>query len=205
VAPGRRQQEAIAQRFLDGETDILVATQLVAGALSGAQLLGVVSVDATLHFPDFRAGERTLQFLDGLLRRLGPQGRVVLQSFTPGHYALACLVSGDHAGFYRQELAMRRQLGYPPFRRLARVVVVGPASPPHKLAEAIRTSAPGEVEVLGPAPGLQPFRGGRPRWSILLRGDESAQLAGVLREAWGAWSARDLGQMTVDVDPLDLS
>jgi len=205
IAPRRRQQEAITRRFLHGDTDILVGTQLVAGALPGAHLLGVVSVDAALHFPDFRAGERALQFLDGLLRRLGPQGRVVLQSFTPGHYALACLASGDHAGFYRQELTMRRQLGYPPFRRLARVVVAGPTSPPREFAEAIRRFAPADVEVLGPAPALQPFRGGRPRWSILLRGDESAHLAGVLREAWGAWSPRGLDQVTVDIDPLELS
>ena len=205
VAPSRRQQEAIRRRFIRGDTEILVGTQLVASALPGAQLLGVASVDNALHFPDFRAAERTFQLLDGMLRRLGPQGRVVVQSFTPGHYALDCLVRGDRAAFHRQELAMRRQLGYPPFRRLARVVTTGPASAAQELTDAIRRAAPEDIEVLGPAPALPPLAGGRRRWSVLLRGDEMAPLAGVLREAWTAWPPRHLDRVTVDVDPLDLA
>ncbi|HSW44200.1 MAG TPA: primosomal protein N', partial [Phycisphaerae bacterium] len=205
VAPGRREQGAIERRFLRGDTAILVGTQLVAHVLPGAQLLGVVSIDAALHFPDFRAAERTFQLLDGMARRLGPTGRIVLQSFTPGHYALDCLVRSDRTAFYRQELAMRRQLRYPPFHRLARVVVTGSAAAARELAEAIRGIAAEDAEVLGPAPALQPLAGGRHRWSILLRGDESAPLAGILREAWTAWPRRRVDRVMVDIDPLDLT
>jgi len=205
AAPGRREQVAIGRRFLRGDTAILVGTQLVAHVLPGAQLLGVVSIDAALHFPDFRAAERTFQLLDGMARRLGPQGRMVLQSFTPDHYALDCLIRGDRTAFYRQELAMRRQLRYPPFRRLARVVVTGPAAAAREVAQVIRGVAAEDAEVLGPAPALQPLAGGRHRWSILLRGDESTPLAGILREASTAWPRRHVDRVMVDIDPLDLA
>jgi primosomal protein N' (replication factor Y) len=205
AAPGRRQQEAVRRRFLRGETEILVGTQLVAEVLPGVALLGVVSIDAALHFPDFRASERAFQLLHRMARRLGPDGLMVLQSFTPRHYALECFARADHSAFYRQELAIRRQLGYPPFRRLARVVVTGPASAARELVQAIRDVAADAAEVLGPAPALQPLAAGRQRWSILLRGDGATSLAGILREAWAAWPSRRGGRVVVDIDPLDLT
>ena len=92
----------------------------------GVTLVGVVHADLGLHFPDFRAAERTFQLLTqvaGRAGRGGEPGRVVVQTWLPDHYALRRVPDHDYESFYREELAQRAALGYPPCGSLARALV----------------------------------------------------------------------------------
>ncbi len=103
--------------------DILVGTQMVTKGhdFEGVTLVGVLLPDQGMHMPDFRAAERTFQLLEQVAGRAGRgerPGRVLVQTYTPEHPAVAALPAHDYEGFARAELARRREAGYPPFTRL---------------------------------------------------------------------------------------
>ena len=176
-------QRRILQDFHRGVIDVLVGTQMIAKGhdVPGVTLVGVVAADLGLHFPDFRASERTFQLLTQVAGRAGrgeEPGRVVIQTFLPHHYAIALSRMHDYPRFLREELSRRKPHGYPPYRNMLQAslsgkkedVVEGAAG---ALAEWAR-AAPGArdvVEVLGPAPA--PIRRVRDRfrWQLLLLGD----------------------------------
>ena len=176
-------------RLRRGEIQIVVGTQMVAQGhdLPGVSLVGVIWAEGGLHLPDFRAAERTFQLLVQVAGRAGrgtSPGRVILQTRLPHHYAVACALREDYEGFYREELERRKQLGFPPFSRLALLVFSGIR--PEKTEEAARESASflaslGRAEVLGPAPAPLPRLAGRYRWQVLLRSLRSSALDQVLR------------------------
>src|ERR671936_2420282 len=94
----------------------------------GVALAAVVDADTGLGLPDFRAEERTFQLLTQLAGRSGRDapGRVLVQTFQPDARAVALAANHDVARFLAGELDRRRELGYPPFRHLVRIVVAGP-------------------------------------------------------------------------------
>jgi len=209
VTRGRNSHEAILARFLAHEADILVGTQMIAKGLDIplVTLVGVVSADVALHLPDFRAGERTFQLLEQVAGRAGRGergGRVIIQTYTPDHYAIEAAAHHDYHSLARQELDFRRRLGYPPFGRLVRMTFAHTnAGYAQKQAavmalelreEMARLGLP-NVDVLGPAPAYVPRIRGRWRWNVVLRGaDPTALLADVsLPRGW-----------TVDVDPISV-
>jgi primosomal protein N' (replication factor Y) len=183
-------QREILARFHRGETDILVGTQMVAKGhdVPGVTLVGVVAADLGLHFPDFRASERTFQLLTQVAGRAGrgdEAGRVIIQTFLPDHYAIALARTHDYRSFYREELLRRKPHGYPPFRELFQVGVSGlDCVAVEDAAEALAKlarSVPGapDIEVLGPAPAPLARIRDRFRWQLLLLGDrESLRTAG---------------------------
>ena len=178
------EQRRILAEFHRGETDVLVGTQMVAKGhdVPSVTLVGVIAADLGLHFPDYRAGERTFQLLTQVAGRAGRgirPGRVVIQTFLPDHYAIALARSHDYPSFLREELARREPHGYPPFRALALVDVSGTdADAAAGLAEALAQLARGDagngVEVLGPAPAPLARVRGRFRWHLLLLGPPGA-------------------------------
>ena len=121
--------ERILNDFKEGATQILVGTQLVAKGLDfeNVGLVGIVAADVSLNIPDYRSGERTFQLITQAAGRAGrgdSQGQVVIQSYTPDHYAIQGAAKMDYPGFYRNELVIRRALGYPPFSDLIEVLFV---------------------------------------------------------------------------------
>jgi len=225
VTRGRGAHERILARFLAREADILIGTQMVAKGLDlpAVTLVGVVSADVSLHLPDFRAGERTFQLLTQVAGRAGragaangarpsggrgglPElGRVVIQTYTPQHYAIAAAAEHDYESFFAQEIELRRRLGYPPFRRLARLVYSHTSSA-YAYQEAARlvrvlcqerdTRGLPDLEVLGPSPAYIARLRGRYRWQVLVRGRHPAELlAGVaLPQNW-----------VLDIDPMTVA
>jgi primosomal protein N' (replication factor Y) len=172
--------ETVLGGLHDGSIDIVVGTQMIAKGhdFPGVRLVGVVNADLGLHLPDFRAAERTFQVLTqvaGRSGRAGTPGRVVLQTWTPDHYAVAPVALHDYERFYREELAHRRALGYPPFGSLGQVRVHGPDedvthAAAQRVAEATRVVASHDgCEVLGPAPSPIARLRGRYRFQIVLR------------------------------------
>jgi primosomal protein N' (replication factor Y) len=184
----------------------------------GVQLVGVVVADIGLHLPDFRAAERTLQLLTQVAGRAGRDstpGRVVVQTFTPDHYAIQPVLEHDYEGFYRKELAERERLGYPPFAELVRALVSGESEEEtlagaHSLARALSAAgltppSPDALEVLGPAPAPLARLRGRHRIHLLVKGADPERLrraAEILLEATGRLS-EDL-QASVDRHPVQM-
>lgn len=120
--------ERILNSFKKGKTDILIGTQLVAKGLdfSRVGLVGIVAADVTLNLPDFRAAERTFQLITQAAGRAGrgeDLGDVVIQSYTPDHYAVVTAGNHDYQGFYKYEMAIRNMLNYPPVCDFLEIII----------------------------------------------------------------------------------
>jgi primosomal protein N' (replication factor Y) len=204
---------AAHERFLDAfahhQADVLIGTQMVAKGLDLplVTLVGVISADTALHFPDFRSTERTFQLLAQVAGRAGRSslgGRAIVQTYTPDHYAIQAASRHDYVDFYRREIDFRREQGYPPFSQLARLVyshsqgarAEAEARQVHEVLRArVRAEGLGGVALVGPAPAYRHRLRGRYRWQILVRAaDVHPVLEGV--EFGPGW--------TVDVDPMHL-
>jgi primosomal protein N' (replication factor Y) len=209
VTRGRDAHERILARFLAHEADILIGTQMVAKGLDMplVTLVGVISADTSLRFPDFRSGERTFQLLEQVAGRAGrgPRGgRVVIQTYSPEHYAVQAAAGHDYHALYQREIEFRRRLGYPPFGRLARLVFAhtneryaqeqAAAMVRHLRGERDRRGLP-NLDVLGPGPAFVPRLRGRWRWQIVVRGGDPAELLADVPFSRG-W--------TLDIDPVSL-
>jgi primosomal protein N' (replication factor Y) len=164
----------------------------------------VVDADTGLGLPDFRAEERTFQLLTQLAGRSGRDapGRVLVQTFQPDARAIAFAARHDVRGFLEGELVRRRELGYPPFRHLVRILVSGPdEGDALRALEELRQGLPG-TELLGPAPLLR-LRG-RYRAQLVGKTDRPRALATRAAEllAVAAVPMRRAGlAAVVDVDP----
>ena len=196
------------------EIDVLVGTQMIAKGfdLPGVALVGVVSADTALHFPDFRSSERTFQLLVQVAGRAGrgdAPGRVLFQTWLPEHFVLAAAAAHDYEAFYAREVKDREALGYPPATRLANVVVSGPD--PESVEEAIgrvaeRVRGREGLTVVGPAPAPLERLRGRWRHHLLLKAASPQPLDRVLREL--ARREEELvggsNRLEIDRDPLSL-
>ncbi|MEN8181170.1 MAG: primosomal protein N' [Myxococcota bacterium] len=210
--------EAVLADLARGRIDVLVGTQMVAKGhdFAGVRLVGVVNADLSLHFPDFRAAERTFQLLTQVAGRAGRghlPGRVVIQTYAPEHYAIHPVVEHDYESFYREELAHRRTLGYPPFGHLAHAVVSGPdeaqtASAAQQLADPLRQASvcrEGRVELLGPAPSPLARLRGRYRFQLLLKGSAFADVREAARGLQRGSARVPKGvRVTVDLQPIHM-
>lgn len=208
---GHRQHQQILDCFRSRQADILIGTQIVAKGLDlpGVTLVGVINADTSLNLPDFRASERTFQLLSQVAGRAGRggsgTGRVIVQTYSPGHYAIQAAGKHDYALFYEKEIAYRRLLGNPPFSRLARLVFSHTSNLrarqeaedlKRKLVAEIAGKGIAATTVLGPAPAFIPRLRGRYRWQIMVRGPELSRLIGQIDPPRG-WA--------IDVDPLGLT
>ncbi len=126
----RQSHLQILKRLESGDLDILVGTQMIVKGhdFPNVTLVGVVSADTSLHFPDFRSGERTFQLLTQVAGRAGrgeALGEVIIQTFNPDHYSIVKAKDHDFMGFYQEEIQFRKALGYPPFSRLINFRLTG--------------------------------------------------------------------------------
>jgi len=199
---------AALARFAAADRAVLIGTQMVAKGhhFPGVALAAVVDADAGLGLPDFRAEERTFQLLTQLAGRSGRDapGRVLVQTFQPDSRAIELAARHDVARFLAGELERRRELGYPPYRHLVRIVVAGPEpdAPLQALAE-LKAGLPGEL--LGPAPLLR-LRG-KFRAQLVAKTERprgiAAQAGRLLSAAAPAMRRAGLTAV-VDVDPQSL-
>lgn len=182
--------EAILHHFSTHQADVLIGTQMIAKGLDlpFVTLVGMVLADAGLALPDLRAGERGFQLLTQVAGRAGRSplgGQAILQTFNPEHYVIQAAASHDYAGFYLQELARRRQMGYPPFARLVRMEIRQPeAARAEAAALGMATQLRGWLaseddhltELIGPAPCFFAQVDRQHRWQIILRGPDPTQV-----------------------------
>ena len=199
---------AALQRFRDADRAVLLGTQMVAKGhhFAGVALAAVVDADTGLGLPDFRAEERTFQLLTQLAGRSGRDapGRVLVQTFQPDARPVALAANHDVPRFLADELTRRRELGYPPYRHLVRVVATGADErAPSALLEELKAGL-GE-ELLGPAPLLR-LRG-RYRAQLVAKTSEPRRVAARAAQllAAAAPAMRKAGvTAVVDVDPQSL-
>ncbi|MGG5822499.1 primosomal protein N' [Falsiroseomonas sp. HW251] len=208
--PGPAAATAAAEAIATRQVDLIIGTQIVAKGwhFPHLTLVGVVDADLGLAGGDLRAAERTLQLLHQVSGRAGraeAPGKVLLQTFSPDHPVMRALVSGDVAAFMEEEAAGRRPGHWPPFGRLAALIVSSEdEQEADRAARDLGLAAPrvAGVEVLGPAPAPLALLRGRHRRRLLLKARRDVPVQPVLRE----WIARvDLPnsvRVQVDVDPV---
>jgi primosomal protein N' (replication factor Y) (superfamily II helicase) len=199
---------AALARFAASDRGVLVGTQMVAKGhhFPGVALAAVVDADTGLGLPDFRAEERTFQLITQLAGRSGRDapGRVLVQTFQPDSRAIELAARHDVPRFLAGELERRRELGYPPFRHLVRIVVSGP-EPDAPLQALTELKAGLAGDLLGPAPLLR-LRG-RFRAQLVAKTEHSRRLAaqaGRLLTAAAPAMRRAGLTAVVDVDPQSL-
>ncbi len=213
------EQRRILAEFHRGDIDVLVGTQMVAKGhdVPGVTLVGVIHADLGLHFPDFRAAERTFQLLTQVAGRAGrgdEPGRVVIQTFLPDHYAIALARTHDFPAFLREELRRRQPHGWPPFRAMAQLTATGKdaARVEHAARElaVLATSVPrGDgaargFQVMGPAPLPIARLRDHWRWQLLLLGVRE-DVRDVARELLRGSHGRFPGvALRVDTAPLQM-
>ncbi len=212
VAAGRGAHARILAGFGEAESAVLVGTQMVAKGhdFPEVTLSAIVDADATLRFPDFRAGERTFAMITQLAGRSGrgdAGGRVVVQTLAPGAPSVARAAEHDATGFLAVEVERRRALRYPPFSNLVRVVLRAESEPRLKqaasrLAERLGETVPAGTEMLGPAPMFRVR--GRHRRRLMTKAEDREGTIAAVRDAVELLAAdrtlRDVA-IGVDVDP----
>jgi primosomal protein N' (replication factor Y) len=222
TAPHSGRALGVLNSFAAGELDILVGTQMITKGhhFPRVTLVGVIAADLSLFFPEYHAGERTFQLLSQVAGRAGrgeAPGRVLIQTYHPEHYVFKAVQSQDYQGFYERELEDRRQLGYPPFTRLALVRLSGVqeetvAREANRLAGTLKNTINKErelgawVRVLGPAPAGLTRLQGRFRWQLLLKSYGRGPLEVTLRLLRRVWTPppRSHVDLTLDIDPVSL-
>jgi primosomal protein N' (replication factor Y) len=174
---GKHGHEKMLDVFRRGGASILIGTQMIAKGLDfpNVTLVGVVAADVSLNNGDFRSGETTFQLLTQVAGRAGrahTPGKVFIQTYNPDHYSIVFAKAQNYEAFYRHEIALRRQMVYPPFSFIFSVLFSGASEKQiiillHKLAEILKADA---FELLGPAPA-QIFKiKNRYRWKLLIKG-----------------------------------
>lgn len=201
-------------KFRVGKIDILVGTQMIAKGLDfpNVTLVGVVNPDHALHMADFRAGERVFHLLTQVAGRAGrgeAAGEVIVQTYTPHHPAVQAARRMDFEGFCDQELAFRKELGYPPYTHLTCITLYGKnESEVEQTAEAcfqaLETCTAGKA-VLSPAMPAPIARiRGEHRRQILLRAARTKTMNDAIRAAFGTMKWPRTVKVTVDVDATSL-
>jgi primosomal protein N' (replication factor Y) len=206
--------EEVLDRFRRGDLQVLIGTQMIAKGLDIPEVtvVGVVSADTGLALPDFRASERTFQLVAQVAGRAGRGARpgvTVIQTFVPGHFAVAAAAGHDFEGFARTELDHRRALGYPPFSRVLKLLLRGPdegrvQAEAARVVEGLRVRCgepAGVRAILGPAPSPRAFLTGKYRWQVLVK----ASAEGVRRVIAAVEADRPRQvEWVIDVDPHHL-
>lgn len=194
--------------------DVLLGTQMIAKGhdFPDVTVAAVVFADVALNLPDFRSSERTFQLFTQLAGRAGrgdAPGKVFIQTYEPQHYVFNYVCDHDYIGFYQNEIEMRKELSYPPFSKLIRIVFNFKSKDTAKKimkdvsARTAKIRVP-DITILGPAPAPVEKIRNYWRWHLILKGKNSKSL----RQAASAVleTIRDIKEIKidVDVDPINL-
>ena len=210
-ASARSGADQMLKRFVDGNADVLVGTQMIAKGLDlpRVTLVGVVLADVGLFLPDFRASERVFQLIEQVAGRAGRgllKGRVIVQTYNPETPAIRFAARHDVLGFDRYEMAQRKPLRLPPFTRLVRFECADEnADKARQTCEHIarqlrralgtREDPSGKSMVIGPAQAYFARRNKQHRWQVIARATSPRDLLARLEIPRG---------VIVDVDPASV-
>ncbi len=211
---GKGTHERLLASFAAESSAVLLGTQMIAKGLDFPHitLVGVISADVLLNLPDFRAGERAYQLLEQVAGRAGrgaDAGRVIIQTYWPDHSAVVAASEHCGASFYASERVLREQLGYPPFGRLANLVVRARASQVAARAcasahAALKAGLPSDWSVLGPSPAPLNRLKGVWRWHCVIKSPADAAIGRVTSAALENVQWPEGSTWVLDVDPASL-
>ena len=202
----------ILTQFRRRNFDILLGTQMVAKGhdLPGVQTVGIISADASLNLPDFRAAERCFMLITqtaGRAGRHGARGEVIVQTYNPEHYAVQAALRQDYEAFYAREIELRRELFYPPFSRLVKLLFHETSrerawGEANAFVTAFRSVFAKEQDcmVIGPSPALIERERGVYRFIVLIKTAALADVQAHLRVH--AIHLRD--DIAIDIDPITI-
>jgi len=211
-------QEKISA-FRNGEIDILLGTQMVAKGLNfpNLQLVGIVLADTGLHMPDFRAAERTFSLITQVAGRAGrffPDGKVIVQTYSPNRPAIDLACKSDIQAFYKDELNQRKMLSFPPYSRLIRLVF---RSANNEKAEKVvneaasilssyiqKTNLENDVYILGPSECPLAKVAANYRYQIILQGKNISKLQQCTADLLYNYRHSPIVYVEVDIDPVSL-
>lgn len=203
----------ILSKMRGGELDILIGTQMVTKGhdFPNVTLVGIISADQSIHFPDFRASERTFQLITHASGRAGRAlhpGKVIVQTYSPEHISILMAGKNNMEDYITAELLTRKELSYPPFSRLANIKFSGNhegkvVEASKRLAKLLGT-ATGGMKLLGPAPAPISMIRGKTRWQILLKSPSAKVLSGTLTSLRNYIDKHPIAgvQISIDVDPV---
>ncbi|MFH1877545.1 MAG: primosomal protein N' [Candidatus Omnitrophota bacterium] len=210
---GRGAHGRVLKAFKDHKLDVIVGTQMIAKGLDFPKvtLVGVVSADANLNLPDFRSGERTFSLITQVAGRAGRGdlgGEVIVQTYTPDHYAISMAARHDFHAFFEREIETRKELLFPPFIHFIKITVrsrreTDAENSAEKLAGILRKKIP-DIDMLGPAPAPVFRMRGYYRWNILVKAKDRVEMSGKLRAAMKGFRKPSATLLAVDVDPLNM-
>lgn len=207
--------QSLLERFDAADCAVLVGTQMIAKGLDFPEvtLVGVINADTTLKLPDFRAAERSFDLLEQVAGRAGRGGRageVIIQSYWASHPAIQAVVQHRRELFLESELADRREGGYPPFARLANVLVWGRSATDVRsccdgIAQELRERVEGHDgwEVLGPTDCLKARVKDRVRRHILVKAPMESDLGPLLSSCMAEVPVPRGVSVALDVDSFD--
>lgn len=220
---GKEGHKRVLKRFIASKGGILIGTQMIAKGhdIPRVTLVGVVSADLSLNFPDFRSSERTFQLLTQVAGRAGRgdvPGEVIIQTFHPHHYSIRASQQQAFSQFYEKEIEFRRELNYPPFSRLINFKMEGNskgktaafAEKVGRLAHSLwdeRTRYQKDIEILGPAASPWEKIKGKYRYQMLIKGSPLTTLRSFASQLLNRVPIALRGEgvkFYVDVDPVSL-
>ncbi|MGI6524526.1 MAG: replication restart helicase PriA [Bdellovibrionota bacterium] len=216
AADNPQQYRQILDDVRNGTTDILIGTQMIAKGhdLPKVTLVGIVDCDVGLNMPDFRASERVFQLLTQASGRAGRgtlQGRVLLQTHIPNHLSLQSTKLKSFATFAKAELSSRKELFYPPFSRILRVLVSSEdqqepfliLSKWRDLSANLISKQNLAVSILGPCPTAIARIRNRWRWHLLFKSKAPSAL-NIIMNALQTQKVSSSTRIAFDLDPQDL-
>ncbi|MBN2441684.1 MAG: primosomal protein N' [Spirochaetales bacterium] len=206
--------QSIISDFKEKKIDMLLGTQMVAKGLNfpGVQLVGIISADTGLNLPDFRAAERTHHLIvqvSGRAGRVNPDGKVIVQTVRPENEAIRSAAQMKSEEFYERELAIRQDLGFPPFSRLIRLVFRGSNDETtYKTAQSfydgIESVMRPYAEILGPAECPISIISKNHRYHLIFRAEKIKEVHAVLRSFLFQFKSPNTVYCEIDVDPVSL-
>lgn len=201
--------------FRQGSIDILLGTQMVAKGLNfpKVELVGIVLADSGMNIPDFRSQERTFSLLvqvSGRAGRYNDQGKVIIQTFHPDNPAIQYALAGNIEGFYNEELAVRKETGFPPYSRLINLVLRGrnqkkvqeETEKLEKLLNSAAAHAKAEVLTSGECP-LEMIASNY-RYHILISAKDGSSAHHLVATVLASYTPISAVYLEVDLDPLQL-
>ncbi|MFH1548701.1 MAG: primosomal protein N' [Candidatus Omnitrophota bacterium] len=219
IAQKDKTHTEIFEKFLEGKTDILVGTQMLAKGLHfpDVTLVGIISADTQLNLPNFRAGEFTFQLLTQVAGRAGRGekiGKVIVQTHYPDHYSINNATNYDFEKFYENELGFRKELNYPPFSQLVSLTIKGSSEIKVRkdtiiLANMLKSyisQIKKGFELIGPGPcPIEKIRN-KYRWRIIIKSQNSKKLEKLMQNLRESWAKIPHLQETlsIDLDPVDM-
>jgi primosomal protein N' (replication factor Y) len=208
----KKSHQTIINGFSTPGKAILVGTQMIAKGLDipDVTLVGIINCDGMLSLPDYHMNERTYQLITQVSGRAGrkdKEGRVIIQTYRPDSGVIQHGMDEDYESFYKEELAARKELSYPPFTNLVNIIISGldekaVAEESKKILEKIKSDIKISTGILGPAPA--PFYRINRYWRrhILLKTKDIKELTKLLGKSLKSYRKNKDIRLIIDVDPV---